>query len=96
MPLHTFVRFDAKPGQLNLLRQELLSLLNPTRAEPGCLDIHLFEEKGPSGTFVIHSRWQDEAAFDAHAQFPYMKRFLGLIHDLVTNRVKAIRTHQID
>jgi quinol monooxygenase YgiN len=96
MSLHTFVRFDAKPGQLDLLRQELLSLLNPTRAEPGCLDIHLFEQKGSSGTFIIHSLWQDEAAFDAHVQFPYMKRFLALVPDLVTNPVKAIRTQQID
>jgi quinol monooxygenase YgiN len=96
MPLHTFVRFDAKPGQLEFLRRELLCLLNPTRAEPGCLDIHLFEEKGPSGTFVIHSRWQDEAAFNNHVELPHMKRFRALVPGLVTNTVKAIRTHQID
>ena len=96
MSLHTFVHFDAKPGQLDLLRQELLALLKPTRAEPGCLVIHLFEQQGPSGTFIIHSLWQDEAAFDAHVQFPHMKRFLAVVPDLVTNPVKAIRTQQID
>jgi quinol monooxygenase YgiN len=96
LSFHVFVRFDAKPGQLDALRNELLSILEPTRAEPGCIVIRLYEEKKASGTFFIHSTWQDEAAFDVHAQFPHMKRFLGLIGDLVTNPVKAVRTHQID
>lgn len=96
MSFHTFVRFDAKPGQLDILRNELLSVLEPTRAEPGCIAIHLFEENSSSGTFFIHSTWKDEAAFDAHAQFPHMKRFLALVPDLVKNPVKAVRTRQID
>lgn len=96
MSFHVFVRFDAKPGQLDTLRNELLSVLESTRAEPGCIVIHLYEEKSASGTFFIHSTWKDEAAFDAHAQFPHMKRFLGLGGDLVTNPVKAVRTRQID
>jgi quinol monooxygenase YgiN len=96
LSFHVFVRFDARPGQLDQLRNELLAILSPTRAEPGCIDIHLYEEKSASGTFCIHSSWKDEAAFDAHAQLPHMKRFLGLVDHLVTNPVKAVRTRQID
>jgi len=77
------------------LREELLAVLEPTRSEPGCLDIHLYEEKNASGAFFIHSCWKDEAALDAHPQFPHMKRFLGLVGDLVTNLVRAVRTRQI-
>jgi quinol monooxygenase YgiN len=90
------LRFDVKPGQLDSLRNELLSILQATRAEPGCIDLHLYEEKSASGTFFIHSTWKEESAFDAHAQFPHMKRFLGLLGDLVTDPVKAVRTRQID
>lgn len=90
------MRFDAKPGKLDNLRNELLSILEPTRAEPGCIAIHLYEEGSAPGTFFIHSSWKDEAAFDAHAQFPHMKRFLASVGDLVTNPVKAVRTRQID
>jgi quinol monooxygenase YgiN len=96
LSFHVFVRFDVKPGQLDSLRNELLSILQPTRAEPGCIDLHLYEEKSASGTFFIHSTWKDEGTFDAHVQFPPMKRFLGLLGDLVTNPVKAVRTRQID
>jgi hypothetical protein len=44
----------------------------------------------------IPSTAKDEGAFDAHAQFPHTKRFLGLLGDLLTNPVKAVRTRQID
>jgi quinol monooxygenase YgiN len=96
LSLHVFVRFDAKPTELDHLRNELLAILNPTRAEPGCLDIHLFEEKTASGTFFIHSLWKDDAAIEAHFQLPHMKRFLGLLDAMVTNTVKAVRTRQIN
>jgi quinol monooxygenase YgiN len=95
LSLHVFVRFDSRPGRAEQLSKELRALLEPTRAEPGCLDIHLYEEKSTSGAFFIHSSWKDDAAFDAHPQFPHMKRFLGVVGDLVTNPVKAVRTRQI-
>ena len=96
MSVHGFVRFDARSKKLSELRNELLAILDPTRAEPGCIDIHLYEAKNVPGTFFIHSRWKDEAAIDAHAQLPHMKRFLALLDDLVTNPVKAVRARQLD
>jgi quinol monooxygenase YgiN len=95
LSVHVFVRFDAKAGQLDLLRREVLAILEPTRAEPGCLEIHLYEATNVPSTLYIHSIWEDDAAIDAHAQFPHMKRFLALLDELVTNQVKAVRAHQI-
>ena len=95
MSLHVFVRFDARPDKLERLRTEVLGILEPTRAEPGCVDIHLYEEKSASGTFFIHSTWRDDAAIDTHLQLPHMKRFQGVLDDLVSNTVKAVRTRQI-
>ena len=95
MSLQTFVRFDANPASLDRLRNALLAVIPPTRAEPGCLDIHVFEETSGSGTFFIHSHWKDEAAFDTHARLPHTQRFRELADTLVTNAIKAVRTHQI-
>jgi quinol monooxygenase YgiN len=90
------VRFDGKAGRVEELRRELLSILDPTRAEPGCVDIHLYEGKNAPGTFFIHSRWEDDATIDTHLQLPHMKRFQALLDDLVVNTVKAVRTQQIN
>lgn len=96
MPLHAFVRFEAIPEREQQLRAELKSLLGPTRAEPGCIRIHLYEALREPLVFYIHSEWVDEAAFDAHRKLPHMTRFLGLAGGLVTHPVKGLRMKQID
>lgn len=95
MPLYTFVRFDPVPGKEQQLRGELLRVLGPTRAEPGCLRIHLFESTRGPLTFLIHSEWADDAAFDAHAKLPHMTRFVAAVRDLMTNPLQGVRTSRI-
>ena len=96
MPLHTFVRFEPIPGKELKLREELKSILEPTRAEPGCISIHLYEALRDPLVFYIHSEWVGEAAFDAHPKLPHMTRFLALVAELVTHPVRGLRTRQID
>jgi quinol monooxygenase YgiN len=95
LSLHTFVRFEPQAGRQQQLREELTSVIEATRAEPGCIRIQLFEAIRDPVVFYIHSEWVDEAAFDAHAKFPHMVRFLGLVGGLTTHLVKGIRTKQI-
>ena len=96
MPIHTFVRFEPQPGKEQQLREELKLLLEPTRAEPGCIRIHLYEALRDPVVFYVHSEWVDEAAFDAHPKLPHMVRFLGLAGGLTMHPVKGTRTRQID
>ena len=94
-PLYIFARFEPQAGKEDQLRDELRLVLEPTRAEPGCRRIHLFESvRGPL-VFFIHSEWTDMAAFDAHAGLPHMTRFLGLLDGLITHPIQAVRTKEI-
>jgi quinol monooxygenase YgiN len=95
VPLHVFVRFEPLSGKQHQLLDELTLILEPTRAEPGCTRIHLFESTRDPLTFFIHSEWTDEAAFDAHAKVPHMTRFLGLVGELISHPVQALRVKQI-
>jgi quinol monooxygenase YgiN len=76
MPFYVFARFEPKPGKELQLRDELTRILNPTRAEPGCLRIHLYESTRGPLTWFIHSEWLDEPAFDAHVELPHTQRFV--------------------
>jgi len=96
MPLHTFVRFEPAPGKAQQLHDELLRVVTATRTEPGCLRIHLFRSIREPLAFVIHSEWIDEAAFDAHSQFPHMQLFLALVPELINHPIQAVCTLQID
>ncbi|HTT61169.1 MAG TPA: putative quinol monooxygenase [Bryobacteraceae bacterium] len=95
MPLYIFARFEPRPGKELQTRDELRRVLGPTREEPGCLRIHLYESARGPLTYYIHSEWVDEQAFDAHAAMPHTVRFAGAIEDLVREPLRAIRTKQI-
>lgn len=95
MSLHFFVRFEPVRGSEREFREELLRTVAPSRAEPGCLAMHVFESIREPLTFAIHSEWVDEAAFEAHAQLPHTLRFLRAAEQLLTHSVQGLRTREI-
>jgi quinol monooxygenase YgiN len=95
MPLYIFARLEPKPGKELEVRDELNLVLEPTRAEPGCVRIHLYESTRGPLTYFIHSAWIDEAAFDAHIELPHTQRFIAAVENLIANPLQAARTEQI-
>jgi quinol monooxygenase YgiN len=95
LPVHVFVRFEPLPGKEVEFREALLRGVESTRAEIGCLAIHVFEALREPLVFAIHSEWADEIAFELHAQLPHTVRFLGAAEKLLTHPVKGLRTREI-
>jgi quinol monooxygenase YgiN len=76
-------------------REELLRVVEPSRAETGCLAIHVFESLREPFVFAIHSEWVDEAAFELHAQLPHTVRFLAAAEKLLPHPVQGLRSREI-
>ncbi len=95
MSVHFFVRFEPVPGKEMDFRKELLRIVEPTRAEIGCLAIHAFESLREPLVFAIHSEWADEAAFELHAQLPHTVQFLGAAEKLLSHSVQGLRSREI-
>ena len=95
MAVDIFWGFQARTGKRVELRGELMGLSEPTRAEAGCVGIHLYEFLRSGKDFIIHSQWMEEAAFDAHAELPHVKRFWGLVGELITHPVQAMRCRRL-
>lgn len=95
MALFIFARFEPRPGKERRLLDELTRILEPTRAEAGCVRIHLYESMREPSAYFIHSEWIDERAFETHAELPHMRRFLGVADELLTHPVQAMRTDRI-
>jgi len=95
LPFHFIVQLEPKPGCEAEFRDELLQVVAPTRAEPGCLAIHVFESVREPQRFAIHSEWADEAAFNLHATLPHTARFIEAARRLLTHRVEGLRSAMI-
>lgn len=91
MPFHFIAHFHPLEGKKDAFRMELTRVAGPSRAEPGCLDLQVFESIHPPTSFAIHSTWTDEAAFELHATMPHTVEFLAAAEPLLSHAVKGYR-----
>ncbi|MCM3005077.1 putative quinol monooxygenase [Priestia koreensis] len=84
----------AKPGKEELLRKELQAVLEPSRAEAGCVQYVLHESMEEQGVFVFYELWRDEEALNAHVEADHYKNYREKTADLVAER-QVFRLRQI-
>ncbi len=95
MDQYVFVRLHAREGEENAVEEALREVTGPSRQEPGCLSFHAFRSMRDPQLFYIHSRWVDEAAFQAHAGLPHTVRFLKRVDPLLDQPRDVTRTEMI-
>lgn len=96
MELTIFGRFHARPGQAEAVAQAIRDVRGPTRAEPGCLAFEAYRSILDADLFHIHSRWVDEAAFEAHAALPHTVRFLSVVEPLIDHPLSISRARPLE
>ena len=67
----------AKPGQEEAVKEALMSMVGPTRQEPGCLCYNLHQSKSDATQFMFYEQWASKASLDAHGKTPHMKALGG-------------------
>jgi quinol monooxygenase YgiN len=95
LSFHFIARFEPRQGKESAFREELLRVNAPSRAEPGCLRIDVYESLREPFVFAIHSEWADEASFELHAILPHTVQFLEAAGTLLTHPVEGLRLRQI-
>lgn len=63
----------AKAGQEEAVKEALVSLVEPTRKEPGCLCYNLHQSKSDPALFMFYEQWASQEAIEAHGKSPHMK-----------------------
>jgi quinol monooxygenase YgiN len=87
-----FGRFRARLGAERELEEAIRAVIEPSRREPGCLDLHWFRSTRDPLLFFVHSRWKHEAAFDRHAELPHTLRFIERAQQLIDHPLDIART----
>jgi quinol monooxygenase YgiN len=59
-------QYRIQPDDVAAVRAELEQMLEPTRAEPGCLAYDVYVDPNAETLVVLVERYSDEAAFQAH------------------------------
>lgn len=80
----------AKPGRSEELGKRLLALVQPTRAEAGCISYDLHRSTEDRDLWMFYENWRSKADLDAHIQTPYLQ---ALIKDVPELTVDGLKIH---
>lgn len=76
-----FIR--SKTGRADELGQALKALIEPSRAEDGCISYDIFRSKDDSELWMAFEEWQSPEHLDAHFQQPHMQAFVSQVPVLI-------------
>jgi 4-carboxymuconolactone decarboxylase len=76
-----FIR--ARPGRSEQLRERLLALVAPSRAEPGCLGYEVHRSTDDPDLWMLYGDWRSAEDLSAHFTLPHMRAFIKDVPSLV-------------
>ena len=77
--LTVVAQIKAKSGKEAEIRQELLSLVAPSRKDAGCLNYDLHEGLNTPGLFMFHENWASKEHLDRHLKKPDLQATLARV-----------------
>ncbi|SFO78550.1 Quinol monooxygenase YgiN [Ectopseudomonas composti] len=64
-----------KPEQADAFEQLFRSYVEPSRAEPGCIEYHMLRDAQDPTLFIFYEVWASPEAFELHVALPHMREF---------------------
>ena len=74
-PLTVVAKLKAKNGCEEHLGEMLRSLVEPTRAEQGCINYDLHRSHEDPGLFIFYENWESRPLWEAHMKSPHLAAF---------------------
>ncbi len=81
----------AKIDQVEQVREILITLVDATRRESGCLNYELLQNHADPTDFVFVERWASPAAEQAHFMTPHLLAVLQQLTGLLASEPKISR-----
>ena len=79
--LSVVATIQAKSEHVEDVKAQLLTLIEPSRSDEGCLFYHLTD--GENGKFVFVEQWENKAVLDAHLEQEHVKTVVAAIENWI-------------
>jgi quinol monooxygenase YgiN len=81
--VRVLARMSAFPDRLEEAKALLVSLVEPTRQEPGCLKYELLQNQSHPTEFTFVEEWESESAMKTHLKSPHISQALAKVSILM-------------
>ena len=83
-------RIKARKGMEEELCRQAMCLIEPTRAEAGCINYDLCRGADDKSLFMFYENWISKNALDEHLQTPHLKAFIAKADGLLAEPLDVI------
>jgi quinol monooxygenase YgiN len=73
--LTVIAHLRALNGQVEETKKFLSGLIEPTRAEPGCVEYWLHQDNDDPAEFTSYENWTNRPEWDKHMEMPHLQKF---------------------
>ncbi len=94
MPTLTIVaNITANPDKIELIKTELEKLIEPSRADEGCLQYDLHQDNDNPAHFMFYENWQSRELWQAHMNTPHLAAYVQATEGAVAEFTLHEMTH---
>lgn len=95
MPKLTIVaNIKANPDKIDLVKAELLKLIDITRAEDGCITYDLHQDNEAPAHFMFYETWESRDLWQTHMGAPHLAAYMaatdGAVAEFTLNEMTVI------
>lgn len=83
----------ANPDKIDLVRAELLKLIDITRAEAGCINYDLYQDNDNPAHFMFHESWESRDLWQIHMNAPHLADYMAATEGAVAEFILTEMTH---
>ncbi|WHI51526.1 putative quinol monooxygenase [Microbulbifer sp. MLAF003] len=84
----------AKADQVDLVKSELLKLINTTRTEEGCVNYNLHQDNDNPAHFLFYENWQSRDLWQTHMNNTHLQEYMaatkGAVEEFTLNEMTEI------
>lgn len=92
--LTIIARIEAKKESVELVKSELLKLIEPTRLEEGCIQYDLHQDNERPEVFLFYENWESRDLWQIHMNNPPLAAYVaateGAIVDFAVSEMTVI------
>ncbi|WP_306146041.1 putative quinol monooxygenase [Roseibium sp. MMSF_3412] len=84
----------ANPDKIDLVKAELLKLIETTRSENGCINYDLHQDNENPAHFMFYENWESRELWQIHMNAPHLAAYMqateGAVAEFTLNEMTVI------
>lgn len=83
-----FVEITAQSGKEDLFYESLKAMIEPSRAEEGCLEYRITQSESNPAIFLTFERFASMDDFESHKSSDHYQKFVALVGEFLAKEPK--------